>query len=233
MRRVLIGHSSELFARSVAHKLGSAFETQICLDGSQIGPLLDSFQPDVLLLHGAMPRKDTLSILCQCPVLPRLTIITVNYLSSDQEWKLRALGVRQILLMPSPGEVVMNVHSWLDRQEQACDADAYRVRLHLLALNFDTQLEGFRLISSAVPLFMEDLGQTLSKHIYPAVAQLHGLSDQRAVEHSIRNSIEKAWHHRNETVWARFFPQNARGEIPCPSNRKMLTILAQWLAMKQ
>lgn len=234
MRRVLIGHNSELFARAVARKLGSGFEIRICQDGIQTGQLLDSYRPDILILHGAMPRKDTMTILSQRPVLPKLTIVTANYLSGDQEQLLRSMGVRRVLLMPSPGEVVMTVQDFLTQEAAGnSDTEVYRVRQYLLALNFDTKLEGFRLICSAVPMVMRDSHQTLSKHIYPVVAKIHNLSDQRAVEHSIRNSIEKAWRHRDDAVWSRFFPPDAAGRIPCPSNGKVLTSLAEWISMKE
>ena len=64
MLRVLICHSSELFARSIAKKLGSTFDWCICLDGTQVGQLLDSYQPDILILHGTadeiVPFEDAL-----------------------------------------------------------------------------------------------------------------------------------------------------------------------------
>lgn len=231
MLRVLIGHSSELFARSIAKKLGSTFESRICLDGTQIGRLLDSYQPDILILHGVMPRKDTATILCEHPVLPKITLVTVNFITEEMEWRLRSLGVSQVLLMSSPAEVARYLQTLAAQTEDS--TDEYRVRMHLLALNFDTNLDGFRLICSAVPLLREDPSQTLSKHIYPAVAKQHNLSDQRTVEHSIRNAIEKAWRCRNDAVWQRFFAPDASGQITCPSNRKMLTTLAQWIAVKE
>ena len=233
MFRVLIGHSSAVFARCVAQKLGDDFETQICLDGRQMGHLLDSYQPDVLILHSAMPHKDSLTILSERPVLPQLTLVTTNYLSSQMEWKLSCLGVQRVMLMPSPSEVAAMLDSFLPLiRESNCDGDTYRVRLHLMALNFDTHLDGFRLICTAVALLRKDLSQTLSKHIYPVVAKIHNMTDQRAVEHSIRNSIDKAWRHRDERVWMRFFPPDNAGKIKCPTNRKMLTSLAQWITIK-
>lgn len=234
MRRVLIGHNSELFARAVARKIGGGFDVRVCTDGEKIGPLADSFRPDILILHGTMPRMDTFTILSRCPVRPQLLMVTVNYLSSDIEWKLRALGVHRILLMPTADELVKTMRSSMPQEgEEGCESDAYRVRQYLLALNFDTRLDGFRLICGAVPMLREDPNQTLSKHVYPALAKIHGLSDQRAVERSIRNSIEKAWNHRNENVWLRFFPPDAAGKIPCPSNRKLLTGMVQWLEFKE
>ena len=41
MRRVLIGHSSDLFARCVARKIGSGFDVRVCTDGEKIVPLAD------------------------------------------------------------------------------------------------------------------------------------------------------------------------------------------------
>lgn len=233
MHRVLIGHNSELYARSVARKLGSGFDVRICQDGAEIGSILDSYQPDILLLSSAMPRKDALTILAERPVLPPVTIIIANYVGTEQEWILRSMGVRRILLMPTCDEVLTTLQDLLTQTElENNDTEVYRVRHFLLALNFDTHLDGFRLICSAVPMVRRNPHQTLSKHIYPAIAKAHHLTDQRAVEHSIRNSIEKAWRHRCDAVWARFFSPNATGQIPCPSNSKMLNTLAQWISIK-
>lgn len=233
MRRVLIGHNSELFARAIARKLGSGFEVRTCLDGVQVSQLLDSYKPDILLLNSSMFRKDALTILRERPALPQITIVTVNYLNTEQERMLRCVGVRRILLMPTTDAVVATIRDFVTQEKMGNDdMDVYRVRQYLLALNFDTHLDGFRLICSAVPMLCRDPSQTLSKHIYPAVAKAHDLTDQRTVERSIRNSIEKAWRNRYDGVWSRFFTPDAAGQIPCPSNSKMLNTLAQWLSIK-
>lgn len=228
MLRVVIGHSSKYFAQSVARRMGGDFDIRTCDDGEAMGPLLDAFRPDILILDCAMPCKDTLAILTELPVLPQLTVLTTDYVYEDMEWQMRTLGVERILVMATPSEVVRVVCGFVPKMGKGWTEDSGRVRLQLLALNFDTNLEGFRLICSAVPLMMQDTGRVLSKDIYPQVARLNNLSDQRAVERAIRNAIEKAWRYRDEAVWDRFFPGQGR----CLSNRKLLTALVQWLKVK-
>lgn len=233
MRRVVIGHSSEYYAKCIAKNLGNAFDTRICTDGRDMAKLLESHKPEVLILHGSMPRKDTLSILSQCPVLPRLTLITLDYINRDIQWALQSLGVRQVMLAPTAVDAAREAKSLLAQMgDENTQEDLFRLHIQLMALNFDTHLEGFRLICGAVRHLAKDPGQTLSKHVYPLVAKEHEISDQRAVEHSIRTCIEKAWLHRDPETWSRFFsPENA-GKNSCPSNRKVLIALAQWVMLK-
>lgn len=233
MRRVVIGHKSERCAKRIAEKLGDRFDVRICTNGTLMAALLESHKPEVMILHGAMPYKDTLTILSQCPALPRLTLITVDYIDSKMQWALQSLGVRQVMLMPSAADVAREVKSMLAQmRETDTREDLFRLHMQLMELSLDPHLEGFRLTCCAVRHLAEDPTQTLSKHVYPQVAKEHELSDQRAVEHSIRTCIEKAWLHRNPETWRRFFPAEIAGKSCCPSNRKVLAALAQWVTLK-
>lgn len=229
MRRLLIVNSSEIFALSLARKLGGGFDIRICCDGIQAGAMLESFCPDVLILHTAMPRKDSLSILQEMSCRPGLIIAITNFLDSRMERRLMAFGAAQILLMPTVASVYLCVQSLLAEQAQGDIRHSipHLTRLHLHILNFQTHLEGFGQLCVAIPLRLEEPNWPLTKQLYPAVAQMLGVSDGRAVEHSIRKSICAAWQQRDDFVWARYFPPDADGQIPCPSNNRFLSALEQ------
>lgn len=229
MRRLLIMNSSEVYALSLARKLGNDFDIRICCDGAQAGAMLDTFSPDVLILHTAMPRKDALSILQEMSCRPGLIIAISNFLDGQVERRLMSFGVRQILLMPTASSVYLCVQSLLAEQEQDSfrHSAAYLTRLHLHILNFQPHLDGFGQLCAAIPMRVQEPELALTKQLYPAVAQKLGVSDGRAVEHSIRKSIYAAWQQRDDFVWAKYFPPGADGQIPCPSNNRFLSALAQ------
>lgn len=229
MRRLLIVNSSEVYALSLARKLGNDFDIRICCDGAQACAMADAFSPEVLILHTAMPRKDGLSILQEISCRPALVIATTNHLDPQDERRLMAFGARKILLMPTAASVYLCIHSMLAEQTQNrfWHSVPYLTRLHLHILNFQPHLEGFAQLCAAIPMRLQEPNQPLTKQLYPAVAKIVGVSDGRAVEHSIRKSICAAWQQRDDLVWARYFPPDAAGQIPCPSNNRFLSVLAQ------
>jgi hypothetical protein len=128
--------------------------------------------------------------------------------------------------MPSADTIRSTLNSCLDVPEPAANAE-HLVYTHLRKLNIPLQLDGFDQICSAVPLLLQAPRQTLSKHIYPVVAQIHNVSDQRAVEHAIRSSIQAGWKDRDESVWCSYFPPSPGKQLSCPTNRQFLYTLAE------
>ena len=56
-------------------------------------------------------------------------------------------------------------------------------------LNCPVHRIGYRHLSEAIPYFSQSPSQSLSKEVYPKVAERFGCMDCRAVEHSIRSAI--------------------------------------------
>lgn len=234
MRRLLIVNSSEVYALALARRLCGDFDVRICTDGALAPAILGDFQPDILILHTAMPRKDSLSILREMPAQPSVIIATTNHLDSRQERRLLALGVQQILLMPTVSAVVLclqSVLSDLDQRDSQHSA-AQLTAMHLHILNFQTHLDGYHQLCVGLPMGVQNPRQPLTKELYPAIAKILGVSDWRAVEHSIRKAIFRAWQQRDDVVWGKYFPPDAQGRIPCPSNKQFISRLIQMLSQE-
>ena len=93
----------------------------------------------------------------------------------------------------------------------------------LQKLNVPVHLSGFRCLCVAVPLFAGDISQSMCSELYPAVAKALGYVDWRAVEFAIRRTILWAWEHRDEAIWAEYFP----GLTKVPTNKHFIATLAQ------
>ena len=225
MPRLLIAHSSEFYAQMLARSLAGQYEICVCCDGAELVGAVDSFLPDILLLSASICRKDALSVLWEISHAPRFILVITNYLSSYTQRRLCNLGAHHVLLMPSADTICSVLKNCLDEPEPAPSAE-HLTQIHLRKLKLPYHLEGFDQICTAVALLLQTPNQTLSKHIYPTVAQVHRISDQRAVEHSIRGCIQAGWKEHDDAIWANYFPANPDGQIPCPTNRQFLSALA-------
>ena len=95
----------------------------------------------------------------------------------------------------------------------------------LLEMGIACHRMGFQQLCIAIPQYAENINISLSKELYPAIAEHMQLSDWRSVEHTIRESIRQAWDHRDLEVWEKYFPRAAK----CPSNKVFLAVMAEYL----
>lgn len=227
MERLLIVHSSEIYAMSLARQLKASFHVQICTDGIRACQLIGAFQPDILIIHTALPRKDALSVLREMPHRPRLILATTNFLDDRQERRLLALGVQQLMLMPTVSSLVLCLTSLMEDLQRSGKKRSIQqlTAIHLHIMNFQPDLDGYKQLHLGLPLLFSDPRQVLSKQLYPEIAQAMGVSDGRTVEHSIRKAIYNAWKIRDPMVWDRYFPPNTG----CPSNKQFLLRLVEIL----
>ena len=84
---------------------------------------------------------------------------------------------------------------------------------------------GYKQLTIAVPCYALDDRQSLSKELYPYVANYFGYDDWHPVEHTIRVAILDAWERRNPEVWEKYFP----GIKKPPSNKLFIATLAEQL----
>ena len=220
MLRLLIAESSVLFAGLLQERLLSDMQVEVCHDGEEALRLLQSFQPDAMILNLQLPRKDGFTLLRQSSYVPRMILGVAGFISSS-------LGVSQLALMPSGNATITSLASLL-QQANAPDRKPdlrEQARYHLQQLNIQPHLDGYKDLAVALPLFFADAEQTLSKELYPTVAEIMGHDDARLIERSIRSAITRAWKTRDKIVWQKYFP----GERDCPSNKLFLARICEMM----
>lgn len=84
---------------------------------------------------------------------------------------------------------------------------------------------GYRQLCIAIPYFAQDEGRSLSKDVYPHLAEVFGYPDCKAAESAIRDSIRQSWMARDPLVWKKYFPNPNRH----PSNKVFIATLAERL----
>ena len=233
MQRLLIADGSEAFTSALANAFEGEFDLCICHDGETALELLSSFQPDILILQLMLPFKDGLTVLQEASYTPPIILALTTYNSPYIEQRAFSLGVSYIMIMPRISAVQVRLMDLIKEAEgvHCPEYSPTAVALHLHSMNFSPHLDGYQQLCIGVPLFCKDPNQRLSKELYPAIAAACGCKDHRSIEHSIRKSIEAAWKKRDNTVWAKYFPPDPKGHIPCPSNKAFISRLAQLLNM--
>lgn len=101
--------------------------------------------------------------------------------------------------------------------------DSTIVMLHELRVGIHRL--GYKCLTIAIPCYVVDDTQSLTKELYPYVAECLGRTERYAVERAIRMVILDAWKKRNPTIWEQYFPEQEK----VPTNKQFLAVLAERL----
>ncbi|MBQ7768803.1 MAG: response regulator [Oscillospiraceae bacterium] len=220
MLKLLVADMSEEFTSAVEKALHSEFEIKICQDGETALELLHYFKPDVLIMHLWLPFKDGLTVLQESTHKPRVIMALAHYMPRYAEKRALELGVQYVLFMPTVETLRVRL---MDMIAEIQPREDTRVAVHLHALGFRTNLDGYRQLREGIPVYAQNPEMLLSKELYPAIGDIFGLPDCRTVEHSIRKAITDAWSRRNPIVWEKYFP----GATEAPTNKVFISKLAE------
>lgn len=229
MKKLLIAEASDVFASALTDALQHRFHLQLCKSGKQAMELLQTFQPDILLINLMLPEEDGLSVLQRSPFRPKIILATTPYVCRYLIQAVTELGVDFTMIAPSAKTLVYRLEDLVRTYSDTPDPRDLTAMTchHLRLLNFSEHLDGYRQLCIALPLFVEDPQQLLGKELYPKVAAQFGCRDIRSVEHSVRKAIRSAWKCRDTSVWRKYFRPGPDGQILCPSNKQFICRLAE------
>ena len=230
-QKLLIADPCDDFRNALADALQSTYRVRTAADGVQCQALLQTFLPDILMLDLMLPGLDGITLLqkaAQEGIRP-MVLATTRYLSDYTLSALERLGVSYVMVKPCDiGAAVSRIAdlsqplnvpapTLADPQASICGI--------LLRLGISSKLRGYRYLREAIALMATDPGQSITKELYPAVAAATGATAAQ-VERSIRSAVGSAWEHHDRQIWQLYFPQDARGSIPRPTNAAFICRLA-------
>lgn len=238
MRKVLVADISEDFAAELADALRGQCLVRSCTTGAQALEQLRRFQPDVMVMDVMLPELDGVSLL-QAMHHEDLDTNVLALTRSAAPYVMEALdrfGVGYIMMKPCKMDAlrdrVMDLADQAEPRTVSLPDLRNTVTNLLLSLRFATKLRGYSCTREAVLYLLKDPEMSLTKEVYPAVAQLCDGSAAQ-VERAIRSAIKAAWRNRDDTVWPLYFQPCADGTIPRPTNAAFLSRLADMLLMEQ
>lgn len=235
MRKLLIADGTEAFRLALAENLRETYQVRVCQEGRETLEALCGFQPELLVLDLMLPGLDGLTILQQAaeagvaPVVLATTGLLTDYIA---EAAVKA-GISYLMVKPCDVQAAASrLLELTERMEEPClTRPDLRTEVSnlLLTLGIPTNLRGYCYLRDAILAEIRQPGQQLTKALYPDVGRPYGASGSQ-VERSIRDAVGKAWLRRSDAQWGQYFPMDAQGQIPKPSNAVFITTLADFIS---
>lgn len=224
MRKVLIAHSSEDVRITLEDIISCKYEAFVCYNCSQALTLLETEKPDALILDLSLHGGSVSELLKSASnFLPPVILATTWFPDENTFREMMNRGVDYIIALPGKlGKLVYRLEDML-LQLNRKEPKTLKTILHYLQI--PTHLDGYTQLLSVVPMYMEDPKRTLTKEIYPVIAQQMGLSSWNCVDRSIRSAIEQGWNACSETAWRQFFPKLTKA----PKVSQFLAFLSDYL----
>lgn len=95
----------------------------------------------------------------------------------------------------------------------------------LRAMRVPVYRVGYNYLVLLICCFSVDSTLSLTKELYPFVAEYFGASSWKAVEHAVRLIILVAWEQRDQEVWEQFFP----GAVQPPTPKQFIATIAEYV----
>lgn len=223
MRRVLLLIESKSFGSRIQKDLQRDFEVVLCHSVVEAADVMDR-TVDAMILQLELPGVDGLTFLERLPFRPAVMLPLASNYSPYTAQLLYDLGAGYLIRTPCAAEAVADRLRDMMRDQDYIHKDPQSVAAsHLSVLGIHSEYGGGKHLRVGIPLFAQDPGQKLSMELYPTIGQLCG-SSGGAVEHAIREVIQKAWD-QHEDGWTEYFPSRRR----CPSNKVFISTLAEKL----
>ena len=233
MRKILIADASRELCEAVAKQLGMRYSVTYCNDGEKVFEIVNSIDPDVLVLDLMLPNKDGLTILGMLrsagknmPVLV-LTPYIHDYIASA----LAGLRVSHVCRKPCSVEtLVCSIRRLTDDTDSFLWVSETEVDNILMMLGFRMGPSRYENVREAILLKYSGETDGMTKSLYPAVAASNG-GNALQVEKSIRDAIRCAFQPGDRSLWTLYFPFAKQNQ--CPSNEVFITRIAYALQTQE
>ena len=211
MRTLFLATTSDVLSDALVRLAGNDFHIAVSHNGCEALAQLQEVTPDALILDMLLPYLDGLRLLQALgdhrpPVILALTT-SISPAEQVLAWK---LGVLMVVMKPCRPEVVMGHLNHLlelhDSSKILADDPQTVVARILRRFSLPEHRDGFEYLRIGTPLYMADRCQSLTKELYPAIAQLCGCDDGKLIERAIREVLEDGWKSRNTALWRWYFP---------------------------
>ena len=231
MGKLLIADYNEDYRVALTAALKDSYHVLSCRTGTEAWVLLNQEHPDILILDLMLPELDGLTLLERIaangiyPMVLAATPIFSDYVLNCAQ----QLGIEYIVRKPCAIDAlvcrIQDLSRRLKAPEPKADPVSYVSNL-LLSLDISTKHDGFSYLREAIILMSKDPTQSVTKILYPEVAQICGCKKDN-VERSMRTALDSAWKKRNKALWQSYFP-NAEHR---PSNAVFISRLSEVLLL--
>lgn len=235
--KILIADSQEEFRDALADALTGVGQLRTTDDGLQALQLVQSFDPDILVLDTMLPGMDGMTLSERIQELgfrPGILAITRHnspfFLQSCEDLPIDYIMMKPCALDAAVSRILCMAQVVRPRSFSLPEPKT-RLSSMLLDLDISPARDGSKFVKESILQILEDPDQKVTKHIYPAVAKHHNTT-VNCVEHSIRDLLHKSWQRRNDAMWRSYFPTPADKTVPRPTNDSFIRHMAELLALR-
>lgn len=102
--------------------------------------------------------------------------------------------------------------------------DQKQLRYMFQKLGFSPHHTGYKMLITAILLYVQNTNQSITKELYPALAKQSRLYSSASIERSMRYAISEAWARGPQRAWQQYFPQ----QVKAPSNSLFIATMAEY-----
>ena len=231
MYKLLIAEYNDDLRHALTDLLGSRYILKTCSSGDQAQELLHAFRPDLFMLDLMLPVVDGITLLQHAyeSNLHPVTLVTISYSSDYILGALSKYGISYLMSKPYSFDALtvqlQALAATIDAALPPTQIPEKYLPSILMELGLAPKVDGFEHLLDAIPRYIADPRQGLTKELYNAVGRNCGKTGTQ-VERCIRTAIHSAWLRADAQVWARYFPTAPDGTIPRPSNGHFISCIA-------
>lgn len=231
------------FVEKIA-KLNDVEVYYIHKNGDTLLNAIREISPNLVCTEFFMPNLDALGVISNIKkerrVMPYF-IITTEHTSPILERELHSAGVKKIITSPYDKIKLFEqmVHLVKDKSNNIFDENAnmalkIQITEILHQIGVPAHIKGYNFLRQAIILAVidRDLINSITKKLYPQVAELQGTSSTR-VERAIRHAIEIAWDRGHQDVFNKYFGYTIDGLRGKPTNSEFIAMISDWLYLQQ
>lgn len=250
--KILFTEEQNSFGRSCTQALkGKGFDVKLTpKNGTEVLRLVQSEQPDVLIMDAIMASIDALGVLNQLkknPSKKRPIIMVISGVDNQRfENEVLQAGADYYFLKPFDVQMlverVVMMTSWQlsgGKMDVAASPHISDSELEVLVSDIMRQIgvpahiKGYQYLREAIILSIHDteMMNSVTKVLYPTVAKRFSTTSSR-VERAIRHAIEVAWDRGDVDVLSSYFGytiQNSRGK---PTNSEFIAMISDKMRLQ-
>ncbi len=237
MHRLLIAVENEELRLALEEALSSDYTVKTCTDGQQARKLLREFLPELWILELMLPMVDGITLLQEAEQdsIRPVTLAIIPYESPYIMGAMIRHEVAYIMKKPCCVDAlagqIQALAATLPQISQPNEQPKIGAAAMLLELGFSPKVDGFGYLVDAIPLYMADPEQSLTKELYVALGAPCQKSSLQ-VERCIRTAIDSAWKRSKAQGWQNYFPTAPDGTVPRPTNGNFISHIAAHFAQK-
>lgn len=236
MQRIVIADASVEFSQSLRQDLESEYSVILCHSGKAALNAIRAQVPDLLVMDLMLPEIDGLSLLeiLQAEQIRTTVMVITRFLSPYVAENTARFGIAYAMLKPcdlsATQHRIRDLLSHLQPVSEPQIDSRRRVSELLLETGIPAKLNGYALIRESILIMAATPGLSITKELYPAVAQSCGCT-VNMVERSIRTAIASGWEKGGKQAWQKHFTPEDTDPVR-PSNGVFIAGLAELLKQK-